>query len=532
MGFSSSKEKYINAYESIKTVLKETHNITWTVDGIYFVNVKTIKNYLEILERHEIFKKIIDVREITKIKDIEKKIFNDLGDYKLEKGIEIININVNNIKNNENKEFILVEKNFLINMGINENLYKGKQHSIIVNKNEKLFELKDENEEKIIINLIEDEKKPGIYTFHKEESIDLNIKSMAEDVKEEIEQNREDEEDPEVGLFRTIKTNENELTQDKEIKKKEDQEIITQIITNNNNVQDNPKKISNENVNNRQEIKEIKKERAPSAKFDEIIYCIYSNLSSNNTEKDKIYEKIRKYISDSDIQNELEETGADIIGNIKTATIYLIQNIGIGNQNLINLNQSQNTYYYCGDQQNNNLIDESDEASSMIQIEENHQDYNKQNNPFKFQQIKYIDCEKCNNKENPEFFAEYYRFYLNDECHNMDDCFKLSFFEKCPKCKEDIKCYYKFKTNPAILILKFENPKENKKYIKLDEIEKNIDLKNHMYLTNDLKIKYELIEVLYVFKDLNDKKLYVNVPNNERNNYIPYIIFYKKLNDM
>ena len=80
--------------------------------------------------------------------------------------------------------------------------------------------------------------------------------------------------------------------------------------------------------------------------------------------------------------------------------------------------------------------------------------------------------------------------------------------------------------------MKFENPKINKKYIKFNEIEKNIDLKNHMYLPNNLNIKYELIEVLYVLDDLNDKKLYVGISEKDRNNYIPYIIFYKKMNDM
>ena len=534
MGFSSSKkEKYFNAYKSIKTVLEETHDITLTVDNIYFVNIETIKNYLEILERHEIFNKIINVRERTNIKDIEKKILKELGDYKLEKDIEIIDINFKNINENINKKFILVDKDFLLNMEIEDKSYKGKEHSIIVNKNEKLFELKDENEEKIIINLIEDENKKGIYIFYREESIDLNILSMAEDVKKELEENRKD--DPEVSLFRIFKNNEKDITQDKEVKKEENQEKITQdIINNNNNAQGNPKNINKENVNNTQKIKELNTQKASSAKFDEIIYCIYSNLSSTNTEKDKIYEKIRKYISESDMQNELEETGLDIIGNIKTAVIYLIQNMGISNQNLINLNQSQNTYYYCLDQQNNILIDESDEASSLIQsrnIEENHHDNNKQINPFKFLQIKYIDCEKCINKENIELSAEYYIFNLNDECYNIDDCFKLPFFEKCTICNKDMKCYYKFKTTPEILILKFENPKENKKYIKLNEIEKNIDLKNHMNLTNNLKIEYERIKVLYVFNDLNDKKLYVDVPNNEKNNYIPYIIFYKKLND-
>ena len=53
-----------------------------------------------------------------------------------------------------------------------------------------------------------------------------------------------------------------------------------------------------------------------------------------------------------------------------------------------------------------------------------------------------------------------------------------------------------------------------------------------MYLPNNLNIKYELIEVLYVLDDLDDKKLYVDISEKDRNNYIPYIIIYKKINDM
>ena len=271
--------------------------------------------------------------------------------------------------------------------------------------------------------------------------------------------------------------------------------------------------------------------KAPSAKLDDIVYKIYSALS-NNGEKDIIFEKIKLKISELDVQNELEETGIDIIGNIKTFVLYLIKNLGLKNQNLININPSENSNYYY---QESNLIDESDERSNLIEsrnVEDIHGDNNKDFNPFEFRQVKFIDCEKCNLQENKESLNEFYKININNECNNIDDCFKLSFIEICSNCIKDAKYNFKFKTIPEILILKFENPKINKKYIKFNEIEKNIDLKNHMYLPNNLNIKYELIEVLYVLDDLNDKKLYVGISEKDRNNYIPYIIFYKKMNDM
>ena len=520
MGVSSDKKKYMNAYRSIKYVIGQTYNITTIVNDIYFVNEETIQNYLKILNKHNILNMLIDVRKRSELKNKEDKIYDDFGDYKLENNIEVFEINAQKISEGklDDKEFILVDKDFLKNMSVNEKKYKGKDHSIIVKKNEKHIELKGIDEEKIIVNLIEIENKTGIYKFKIEESIDYNGESIAEDVKEEIKPKDEDEENPEVMLFRTKPKNyrdeeakKNITDQDKTLQK---QKMNEEIKKNDNNTQDN--QINSENP---PKTNEIITKKAPSAKLDDIVYKIYSALS-NNSEKDIIFEKIKLKISKLDLQNELEETGIDIIGNIKTFVIYLIKNYGLGSQNLINLNQS---------------IDESDENSFFIQIrndEDIHRDNNENFNPFEFWQIKFIDCKKCNIKETQRFLIEFYKINVNKECNNVDDCFKLSFLEICSKHNINAICNYKFDTTPEILILKFENPKMNKNYIKFKQIEKNIDLKNYMYLPNNFNIKYELIEVFFVYDDLNDKKLYVDILENERSNYIPYILFYKKINNM
>ena len=100
---------------------------------------------------------------------------------------------------------------------------------------------------------------------------------------------------------------------------------------------------------------------------------------------------------------------------------------------------------------------------------------------------------------------------------------------KCETCGDNIKFRYKFETTPDILTLIFDKPKENQNFIKLNSIEEKINLKSHMYQPNDLNIEYKLIKALYVFNDINDDKIYIDIPNNERNNYIPYILFYQKL---
>ena len=199
---STEKDKYFLAYRSIKCVLDLTHNITSTVDNIYFVNVSTIPNYLAILNKHYFFNMITDITKKFEINNIEKRIYDEFGDYKLEPRIEILDINAHNIEKYilGEKEFILVDKDFLINMNIEKMVYKGKEHKIIVKKNERYIELSDYDGEKIIANLIEVENEAGIYKFKIEESDDFSEASIAEDVKREI---YEKDEDPEVGLFRT-----------------------------------------------------------------------------------------------------------------------------------------------------------------------------------------------------------------------------------------------------------------------------------------------------------------------------------------
>ena len=551
MGITSDKEKYFNAYEKgIKRILDQTYNMTTTVDKIYLVNIGTIPKYLEILEKHDILDKIVDLNEKSNIKNIEKKIKNDFSDYKLESNIEIIDINVNNIKANKDKKFILVEKDFLKNMKIED---KGKKtYSIIVKKDEKYIELTGENNKKtkIILKVIEKENnknntnkekknniRTGVYKFEEQnDNVSINYneeQSMAYDVKEEEEKQEED--DPEINYNFRIKP-----------KKKEDQEEIKDNLTNydvhmennqisnltNNNESNNnnslisplikepssvnPEKKSNENI------ERIK--NAPPVKLDEIVYLIYSSLTNSNDNKDIIYGQIKAFINENGVRNELEEIGnLDIIGNIETFVIYLLKINKSSNQNLISISQSINSNYsyaYLSNSQNKNiLIDEPDESSSLIQSnnrEENSQ-INREFNPFQFNIKKTPDCENCK-KGNPENAVNYYEINLNNECNNISDCIKFLFLEKCQNCKNDFECIYKFISVPKILILKFVNPKENKKYIKFNEAEKIIDLKG---------CGYELIKVLYVFDDLNDKKLYTDIPDNEKKNYIPYIIFYQ-----
>ena len=111
----------------------------------------------------------------------------------------------------------------------------------------------------------------------------------------------------------------------------------------------------------------------------------------------------------------------------------------------------------------------------------------------------------------------------------MDGCFKIELQGKCETCGDSTKFRYKFETTPDILTLIFDKPKENQKFIKLNLIEETINIKSHLYQQNELIIEYKLIKTLYVFNDINDDKIYIDIPDNERNNYTPYILFDQKL---
>ena len=83
----------------------------------------------------------------------------------------------------------------------------------------------------------------------------------------------------------------------------------------------------------------------------------------------------------------------------------------------------------------------------------------------------------------------------------------------------------KVRYTKGITLIKFNNPKEKKKFI---TIEKNLDLKKHLY-KGSTGTKYELIKTLYVLKDTNDFNLYVDIPESGNQDYIPFIVIYKKL---
>ena len=187
---------------------------------------------------------------------------DDFGDYELEKNIQLININENNYENLISVNFILVDVDFLFYMGLHIGYHDYMKCKIIVNKDEIKIELP--YSETYI--LIEETEKKGIYRFRgiREKSIDFSGDSSIGE-----KENEEDEEDfdSEVDLFREKPKNiEEEIENEEDIK----------------------------NINIKNEIIDIKSERAPVAKLDEIVKIIFFSIQISNEKKEAIEENIHK----------------------------------------------------------------------------------------------------------------------------------------------------------------------------------------------------------------------------------------------
>ena len=529
MGLFSDKVKYFAAYRSIKFVKEKTSHMEGTVDNIYLVDITTIPKFLEILNKHKILKYISDLTKRSEVNGLEKKLKDDFGDYELEKNIGLLNINEGNLDNFKNDNFILVDKDFLVNMNI-ENKNNDGKCKIIVNKDEMKIEL---SEDKFII--IEETEKKGIYKFGKteEKSIDVNVGSFVGEKKEQIDE----EMDPEVLMYRV---NPDDIKKEEEKKEEEKEEDKGENLDNNENVLIDEENNNDENNNNLislntiVENSQIERGKAQIAEFDEIIKLIFFSIRKSGENKQEIGEEIKKKIKELNFPNELKfENYPDLIKNIKTSIKTLCENFD-QNQDLNVTHNSNYTYYHNNDESQNLMQESYNDENGMLLIDDNnesriHNDQRKIIDPFNFIRVSINSCNNCGNtnkKENVDF----YEINSNKVIDNLDDCFKLKFKNKCEICQSDnLEYCYKFETTPEILIIIFGKPQDNKNYIESNIIKENIDLKAHLLNPNNIdNDKYELIKALYVFYNINDKNLYVDIPENEKKEYIPFIVFYRK----
>ena len=551
------EEQYFQAFDSIETILEEISNNN-NINDVFLINIKSIPNFLEIISQDNIFKTIKN-RTLNRknfiIRNFKKKIKNTLAKYKQEENIEVIDLikeikakkddSNNNLNELKEKEFIIVNEKFLENMEIDIKANESKKISIKIVYGQLQIPFKYGNEEDEVYEekeiIVLKEVRTGIYKFGevKSDPVDADGKS----VNSEIQNNSFKNKDPEAyNDFRKQTFKENNL-------ENKVNNMINIIHQENSGEELRKNKKDDENENNEKNLEinnndilkinrlsKEKKDKALFAKFDGIVKLIYLSLQDSKEQKEIVTEEIKKYMSDSDINSEInQKEGQKIVENIEKTVVFLLQklnNDGNFKNNDISL-KSYNNQNRPKEQDLLNINDNDNEKKSLISSSNN--EMNSINkiciNPFMFTLKKIFNCDKCGIK-NEEIPKEYYTLILNEGWNNLDECFKIELQGKCEQCQNNIKYNYKFNTTPEILILIFDNPQENKKYIKLNIIEENINLQSHMYIPNKFNINYKLIKVLYILNDLNDNNVYIDIPEKEKNNYIPYIIFYHKINDI
>ena len=577
--------EYFTAYRSIRKILKDIYRLNRRIENVYLVNVGSINNFITEFKKYNFLKKLKFCQE-SEIENIENLVLRKLKDYKIEENIDIIDIKADNYEEIKGKKFIFVDYDFLKKWNkYTEENQKKKQTLINIHKSDNTEDIKmqmdieiiNENEdEKKIYQIIEDENDDGIYKFQDciNKSLDINNASNAkivnEDVDSEIDNsfrvpipkdknnkqdsNNENEEDKNSNNINDD-GNQNNL-----IKINNDENAKSNNITSNNN-DENPKEIDNNKNNNKKinlkdgensnieiieqncnvetqkdkNIKENETAKATKAKFDEIICDIICSIQNSSTQKDIIMKSIQDKIKDLNINNELEKKDLlDIIENIKTyVKNYFLNNSNNNknNDNSIDINKPQDGE---GCDIGNHI-----EPNDLYLNEENSNEGNRFgfndnqeviNNPFIFKQVKIFisePCDKCVNINNKISEAECVKIIPRENYFDFET-FNMKYIEDCEnKCEFSLK----FESTPDILILVFDEPKTNKNFIKFKDIDESIDLKKHLYKINNKdssEYKYKLIKALYYFNDIEDNKLYVNIPEEEKNNYIPYAIFYKK----
>ena len=588
-GVKTYEYKYFTAYRSIRNILKDIHHLDKRIENVYLVDLDSISKFIGVFKKYNFLRKLKLCQE-SEIAKFENLVLTELEKYEIEENIEILDIKADNYDKIKDKKFIFVDFNFLKKLEIYTKENQTKKQTLINKidkKNKKIIEMVIEiimdEDVKRILKIIEEED--GIYKFqnYEEESRSLmneeNVEKDNSESDNEFRVRSKKNKIIEKNSNNNNKDNNNENNENinNNIPKNEveiknnliENDKSNDIITNNNN--DNLIKIDNDNDKNNNDInnnkfvlkdgnnsnidivlqdnkEENKKDngiqdkemaKAPEAKLDKIVYDICISIQKSNNEGDIIMNLIQNKIKDLKMDNELEEKeGENIIGNIKTSVIYFLEYINnnksnnnpINDYNNANLNKSNSIY----------VKDENGNESQPLLNNNNPEEMidDKQNkiNPFYFKKVKIFKsekCDKCKNVNNKidEDKDDYVKVILKEGSNDFDGCFNMKYFSECGNnCEFSLQ----FESTPDILVLVFDKKQKNKNLIEFNNIEESIDLEQH--LSSEIKnldsSKYKLIKALYVFKDMHDNKLYVDIPDDEKNKYIPYAIFYKKINNI
>jgi len=160
------KKIYFNAYKNLKNMIISFNNCTEYKFNGFIISTDSIKNYISIINKYNIFDHL-DNEE--KIEELEEKLKNDLiNDYELE-NIEIIHdySQFKDLSEKNKNEFIIVNKNFIENMSKKDvKKEEVKEVLITIDKNKNINTIEFKNSSNNQNNtIIFKEKKKGIYEF-------------------------------------------------------------------------------------------------------------------------------------------------------------------------------------------------------------------------------------------------------------------------------------------------------------------------------------------------------------------------------
>lgn len=169
-GISFPEEKakfFFNAYLSIKDKLKWVNQTKIGSTEVYLISKKSVEKFMNILINSGVLKKICQNNIL--LEEEEKNLKIELQKYNLEKNIKILTLE--DIKNTDDNEFIIVDDKFIESMDINtyENNYLNKKVEIIIDNINSYFRIKINHK-----NIFFKKVNYGFYRFTtKEETNDI-----------------------------------------------------------------------------------------------------------------------------------------------------------------------------------------------------------------------------------------------------------------------------------------------------------------------------------------------------------------------
>ena len=167
---NNNKNKFFNAYISIKQMLILQNSFTNISFGAYLIKVNTIPNFIKIIKDLNILKVLVKKNnESNSIEELEQELNNNLNKYELEKDIEIL-YEYDNCKNmiksnNENEnEFIIVDELFCRVMKIKDYFYENRKVNINIEQNKFIYEIQFNSNKTIFFR----QNQNGFYKFVEE----------------------------------------------------------------------------------------------------------------------------------------------------------------------------------------------------------------------------------------------------------------------------------------------------------------------------------------------------------------------------